>query len=66
VKPVLALRHCGIAKFRIHPVINPTKPAVEEAKTQKSPVAPPTQPEINPAPARPADAPASNSSDVKK
>lgn len=47
-------------------MLNPTKPAVEEAKTQKSPVAPPTQPEINPAPVKPADAPASNSSDVKR
>lgn len=46
-------------------MLNPTKPAVEEAKTQKSPVTPLTQPEINPAPAKPA-VPASNSGDVKK
>jgi hypothetical protein len=47
-------------------MINPTKPAVEEAKTQKAPVAPSTQPEINPRPAKPVEAPVPNSSDVKK
>ena len=44
----------------------PIKSAADAPKTDKPHVAPPTQPEANPAPAKPADVTAPNANDVKK
>ncbi len=44
----------------------PIKSAADAPKTGKPHVAPPAQPQTNPAPAKPAEAPPSNSNNVKK
>ncbi|MFZ0558719.1 MAG: hypothetical protein WAM55_05465 [Methylovirgula sp.] len=45
---------------------NTFKSAADAPKTDKPHVAPPTQPETNPAPSKPVATPAPNSDDVKK
>jgi len=60
-------RHLGIVNFKgITLMINPPIKSANAAKADKPHVAPSTQPEANPMPAKPADVTAPKATEVKK